>query len=116
MEERCQRLHSWPEYKSLLVDPAVVLGIKKRVTHITVRCMLPGRDVTEDIRFYRIGYVGEWDEDEDEEEADDEDNDSWNGNDAIALPSDGDGMYPNSNCNYVHADTIFRPYKSRYFL
>ncbi len=35
------------------------------------------------------------DEDEDEEEADDEDDDSGDGNDAIALPADGDGIYPN---------------------
>jgi hypothetical protein len=37
----------------------------------------------------------EEDEDEDEEEADDEDYDSGDDNDANALPSDGDGMYPN---------------------
>ncbi len=55
------------------------------------------------------------DEDEDEEEADDEDDDSGDGKYAIALPSDGYGMYPNLNCIYVHANSIFRPYRSRYF-
>ncbi len=35
------------------------------------------------------------DEGEDEEEADDEDDDSGDGNNAVALPSDGDGMFPN---------------------
>jgi hypothetical protein len=40
------------------------------------------------------------DEDEDEEDADDEDDDSGDGNDAIALPSDGDGMYPNLRALY----------------
>ncbi len=37
------------------------------------------------------------DEDADDEEVDDEDDDSGDSNDAIALPSDDDGMYPNSN-------------------
>ena len=57
----------------------------------------------------------EEEQDEDDEDDDDEVDDSGDGNDAIALPSDGDGMYPNSNCIYVHTNAIFRPYRSRYF-
>ena len=47
------------EYKRL-IDLSRIVSIQQFSSHVTLRCEFPSGALQEDIRFYRIGYVGEW--------------------------------------------------------